>query len=392
MTTITEKPSALVTGAHGHSGSFLVKTLIERGWQVTATDLPSGKRSKLITKERVLVNHNNGDPIYRLDEGAGMRFIPADLTVKSSISRVFKGKRYKAIFHTASLYDYFAEYDVLKRVNVEGLANLLEIYMEYCSERGLSKSEFPRFLHWSTCGVYGEPTYKKWNQPCTESCPYNPPNDYSKTKVAQERMLHAWQEKHDIPVIILRPAPIYGPRQSYGAFHLFYIVNKVGYIPIIHIYPRKKRLRMPMVHVEDLTNAAIFLAEYQDDKILGEAYNIVDDCPYQEDFEEALAEIMDVDYHYMPMLWCIYKPLARLAFKLAVRQGKHFSKRGKRPPVDPPMVEYATHQYYFSNEKIRSLGFKFKYRHGFEGIRETARWYFIHGWLENENDGPITKT
>ena len=88
-------------------------------------------------------------------ENEKISFIPADLTDQNSLRNLLKGKKFDFIFHTASLYDYFAELDVLRKVNVEGTRNLLFTIQETQDLKKL------RFIHWSTCGVYGEPNIKE---------------------------------------------------------------------------------------------------------------------------------------------------------------------------------------------------------------------------------------
>ena len=48
------------------------------------------------------------------------------------------------------------------------------------------------------------------------------------------------------------------------------------------------------------------------------------------------------------------------------------------------MADYVCDQYYFSNEKIKALGFKFLYEDPFVASRRTIRWYLDHRWFEEE--------
>jgi len=106
------------------------------------------------------------------------------LTEPESLKPLFKDRKYDFIFHTASLYDYFAQLDILRKINVEGIRNLLDII---CKTQDL---DHLIFIHWSTCGVYGEPKYKKdikrYPIPADETTSYNPPNNYSISKMEQE--------------------------------------------------------------------------------------------------------------------------------------------------------------------------------------------------------------
>ena len=48
--------NVLVTGAAGHTGTYLVKSLIKSGYKITATDLKPVERKKLMTKETIYSN------------------------------------------------------------------------------------------------------------------------------------------------------------------------------------------------------------------------------------------------------------------------------------------------------------------------------------------------
>jgi dTDP-D-glucose 4,6-dehydratase len=49
------------------------------------------------------------------------------------------------------------------------------------------------------------------------------------------------------------------------------------------------------------------------------------------------------------------------------------------------MVGYLTHQYYFSNRKLKDLGFEFLYNDFKKGVSETIGWYKQNGWFPSED-------
>ncbi|MFX1454665.1 MAG: NAD-dependent epimerase/dehydratase family protein [Promethearchaeota archaeon] len=372
--------TVLVDGAKGHTGTFLIKEILNArpNWMIIATDLPIEKRNELMTKETVFSKRFG----YMTDifEDEKIAYIPTDLREKNSLYTLFQGKKYDIVFHTASLYDYFAPLTLLRAINVEGLGNLLEAIRE---TQDLEKL---RFIHWSTCGVYGEPKYSKnekgYPVPTDETASYNPPNNYSISKMEQELILKDYISEHQLKATIIRSAPILGPYQIYGLFHLIQIVNKSGLGPGLHIYPKKRRLAMPLIHVEDLVRSALFLAE--NDKSIGETYNLVIDNCFQEDFLEYLADLLNVDYFNWPIWWPIYKLFSKFLLWLSRRQDKKARKLNSRPPVDLSMAEYITHQYLFSNKKVKELGFQFKYPDYISAIKDTVDWYLKNKWLESD--------
>jgi nucleoside-diphosphate-sugar epimerase len=139
---------------------------------------------------------------------------------------------------------------------------------------------------------------------------------------------------------------------------------------------------MPLIHVEDLVKSAVFLSE--NDKSIGEAYNLVIDPCFQEDFLEFLAELLNVDYFNFPVWWPFYRFFAKFLFWLNNRKDKKARKLDSRPPVDLSMAGYTTHQYIFSNQKIKDLGFKLKFPDYKRATKDTVEWYIKNKWLESE--------
>ena len=376
---------ALVDGALGHTGSFLVKHLLEEGWDIVATDLKKEDRDLVMTKEKIF-----SFELKYLDcrEWGDVTYIPADLTKKDSLRALFsedlfKGdkKNYDAIFHPASLYDYGAPYELMHKINYGGLKNLLEIMFEYCIK---TNTKPPRFLHWSTCGVYGEPRYKKdkkgYIYPIDEEAPFNPPNNYSQTKTEQDKLIFKTAEENkNFKYTIVRPAPIYGPYQSYGMYHLFYVAYIVGHFLLPIIFPKKKKLMMALIHVEDLARAAIFLSEKQEAE--NQIYNVVNDPPLQEKWIQCLYEATGATYTIIPAPWLIYKLFAKIIFKLGALKANKAHKYGIRTKFDLPSLGYLTHQYFFSNKKLKDLGFEFNYNDFIKGTYETVDWYLKNGWF-----------
>lgn len=356
---------ALVTGACGFVGTHMVELLRKEGWEVVGTDLEREAHRQYYCEEGVF------HPIYveGFLEKLGVQFIPADLTKKETLLPVFAAGPYDVLFSVASLYDYFARWDVLYKVNVEGHRNLAELASEH---------KIKRYIHWSTDGVYGE---IHGDKPGDETYPYDPPNLYSKSKTEQEKMLWKFHKEKNLPLTIIRPAPVYGPRHTYGVYQILYVMEKMGIGAVISWYPRKKTLMFPSIHVLDLARAALFVAER--DEAIGEAYNAVSDNITQTEFSEFLSKALGLhDFPRIPVLWFIYAFIAtRIVPPLAKYYDRKARKMGLRPKLDVPMVEYVTHRYWFSNEKLKKLGFKFIYEDSRKGLWEYIEWCRERGWL-----------
>jgi len=376
----------LVDGARGHTGTFLVKELLESepDCKIIATDLPIDDRKELMKKETVFTKELNY--MTEILENERVEYIAADLTKPETLKPLFKDKKYNVIYHPASLYDYFADLEILRKINVDGTRNLLEIA---CKTQDLKKM---KFVHWSTCGVYGQPKYKhdkklKHVIPADENAPYNPPNNYCISKVEQEEVLKEFYEKKKLKMTIIRPAPIYGPYQMYGMYHIFLLVYIMGHAMVPCIYPRKRyRLAFPSIHVEDLVRAAIFVSKK--DEAIGEAYNVIHDITWQGEAMERIYEELALTWTYVPIFWPFYKLVSKIAFWIVKRKQKKAKKLGIRPLIDAPMAGYITHQYAFSNQKLKDLGYEFKYQ-TIDGFSQTIRWYLDHGWFPTEEEDSL---
>lgn len=372
----------LVDGAKGHTGTFLIKALLEndKKCNIVATDLPTDSRKELMTKE-MLFSKDLGYMIDVLDNPR-VEFIPADLTKPGTLEKLFKDKKYDVIFHLASLYDYFAKLDILRKINVEGTRNLLNII---CETQDLNKL---RFIHWSTCGVYGEPKYNydektKYVIPVDETAPYDPPNNYSISKREQELVVKELEEKKDLKATIIRPAPIFGPYQKYGTYHILFIMKVMGNCSIPLLYPKKHRLMLPSIHVEDLVRAAIFISKKEE--AIGEAYNIVHEMVWMDEWIEWLSQQLDLKYSIIPIWFPIYKIFAKFMVWVTKKREKKARKSDMRPLLDTPMAKYITHQHAFSNKKLKDLGYEFKYN-TWTGFKETIEWYIRCNWIPTEQN------
>ncbi len=366
----------LVTGAFGFSGSHLVKLLLERGERVVATDreecLLDSRRLDLLRAIGLMPDHPR------------LELVPADLTRRASLEPLFD-RRFQIIFHTASIYDYSAPLDRLRRLNVEAFRDLLELVL---------RDPPDRFVHWSTCGVFGRPyplSSERANAPFTEDSPSprntplgaaGPPgttlvNDYSVTKWEQEQLAWEVYRERGLPLTVIRPAPIYGQGSDYGHMGIVLTVNR-GLVPVI---PRDARnLITVSVHVDDVARFAIHAARHPG--ALGEDYNVVDDSVMsQSEFMRYIALLCGRRMTEIPLVrLSVMKPLAQRA----ARTWSWLSQRLGVPNVkvfEVGSAAYVGSSYWIQNEKTKSLGFEYRYPDVRVGLRESVRWMRDMGWL-----------
>ena len=371
----------LVTGAAGFSGSYVVRELLARGEAVIATDLDhmfaSPDARRVLTATGVDLEHPR------------LEIVPADLLAPASLRPLF-ARPLCRIFHTASLYDYSAPLAKLRRINVDGTRNLLDL---------VEPSEIDRFVHWSTCGVFGKPytaaAGRKVNVPFEEhsSSPRNTPdsatgpagthlvNAYSVSKWEQEKMLWRAQRERGLPLTVVRPAPVYGPGSSYGHGGIILAIAN-GLLPAIPA--DAKNYITTSVHVEDTARFAVHISAH--DAALGEDYNIVDNSiiSYHE-FLHYIALLTGARMHDLPLLRL---DLAQPLFAAAARAWRELEVRFGLPRVRVFEIQSATYissSYWLSNRKSLATGFEYRYGDVREGLKDTVAWLREMGWLVDKS-------
>ena len=230
----------LITGAGGFIGSHLVDSQLEHGHHVRAVDLHLD-----------LLRHKAGNP--------GLEAIRADLTETRALPKLVEG--IDIVYHLASAHlDVSLSDEHYRRVNVRATACLLE-----AAEQGGVK----RFVHCSSVGVIGDVQ----TPPADESTECHPTNIYEQTKLEGERTALDFARRSGFPVVVMRPAWVYGPRCPRTA-KLIRTISK-GRFPI---FGSGKNLRHP-VYITDAIHGLELCAETPD--IEGEVFIIADEVPIE---------------------------------------------------------------------------------------------------------------
>ena len=169
-------------------GSHLAELCVEKGFEVVAYD-------------RYNPNYNRGwleKSKYKDD----INFIFGDIRDYDSVLKTMKGC--KIVFHLAALigipYSYISPQAYI-RTNVEGTYNILE------SSKHL---EIDQTIITSTSEVYGSAKYV----PIDEKHPLSAQSPYSASKISADQLAISYWNSFQLPIKIIRPFNIYGPRQS----------------------------------------------------------------------------------------------------------------------------------------------------------------------------------
>ena len=182
---------ALVTGAAGFVGSFLVEALLARGDDVVGIDSFSPYYS--VASKRDNLASIGSDPSFTFVEG--------DLN-DVELTELLDGVH--VVFHLAGQPGVRAswgqEFDVYLTQNVLTTQKLLE------AVRALPLG---RFVLASSSSVYGQAE----RFPTHESDWPRPVSPYGVTKLAAEHLCHLYQAAFGVPTVVLRYFTVFGPRQ-----------------------------------------------------------------------------------------------------------------------------------------------------------------------------------
>ena len=147
------------------------------------------------------------------------------------------------VYHFASIFRQMGlPPEELRSVNVEGPSRLVIA----ASGAGVS-----RVVHISTVGVHGDVEHP----PATEMSPFGPGDIYQRTKLEGEQQVVATATRLNVPLTVVRPAPMYGPRDR----RLFKLFAGVAHrrFPILGT----GEALFSMVHIDDLVEGVRLAGE-----------------------------------------------------------------------------------------------------------------------------------
>ncbi len=319
---------ALVTGATGFIGSHLVEELIKKGYHVTCL---VRKTSKIKWIEGL-----NADILYGdcEDEGS-LNQLPRDLDYVFHLAGLVKAKRDE---------DFFC-------VNVRGTENLVRAV-------SIRVPRIKRFLHLSSLAAAG-PSMN--GRPLNESSEPNPVSSYGKSKLQSEDAIMKYGDR--IPVTIIRPPAVYGPRDK--DFYILFKILKKGF------YPYWGKCYYSLLYVDDLVRAVVTAAEEKTAE--GGTYFLSDGKTYST--EDIVGEIADVlDTRVVKVR--IPRSLMGLLVLMSEKLGKGTSV------INRDKLRELRYLHWTCDSSKAERDFQFAPKVTIkEGMKWTADWYRIHQWL-----------
>lgn len=319
----------LITGATGFVGSHIAEKLVRDGQDVIA------------------LARETSDITFLKQLGVEIRY--ASLTDPASVYEATKG--IDRIFHVAAMTEEWIPKEISQKVNVQGTINLLEAAVE---------NKIQRFFFVSSLAVMGvknhygtgvETDYPKSGDP------------YIDTKIEAEKMV--WKfAKFSLPVTVLRPGFMYGPRDRR---FMKRILNKLETGGFKFVGDGKNMLNLN--YVGNFADAVLLASKTEDS--IGQAYNIANDDKNL-DMQTFIYKVADLWGHKKPRAH-IPVPIAKVATTLMEISARLMNK--KEPPLlTKTRLKFLSLNLEFDISKAQQqIGFENKVNID-QGLQLTKQW------------------
>lgn len=325
---------ALVTGANGFIGDYLVNRLLKEGLQVRV----------LIQKGTALGPLTNL-PVERVD---------GDLSELETLKVAAQGVDY--IFHLAALKKAYseAEYDA---ANFNGTKNLIEACIQ-------SNPSLKRLVYMSTQAVLGPAQGP--DKPLTEEMQSRPVSYYGSSKRKGELVVLEYANR--LPVTIVRAPVVYGPKKR----ELFQVYKAANWH--MQLLLGVFRQYLSFCYIDDLIEG-LWLAATKE-VARGQIYFIADETIYTDhQFSKVVAEalgkwtikVLVPDVFFDIEGWLKDMLLKIKGINSNYNRHNNFEMTQKYWICDP-------------SKAMKELGFKAKVKLA-KGVKITADWYKANKWL-----------
>ena len=265
---------ALVTGATGMLGSYIIEALRERGWSVRGL---VRSRASAASLERL-----------------GASPVEGNLEDSTSLFAAVRGQ--DVVFHAAAAIGSGGDWERFRDVNVEGTRRLVRA----------ATAAGARFVHVSSTAVYGDARYDQVPTDEDARLPRLAEHDvYGRSKQDAEAVVREAVADGRLWASIVRPPVMYGLRDRQFA-------PRVGPVLSRGVFPRIAggRTTLTLVHARHVAEGAVLAGTHEGAR--GRAYLLADDFPITVTDLVAAAERALGRRIFAPVL---PMPIGRLGFR-----------------------------------------------------------------------------
>jgi nucleoside-diphosphate-sugar epimerase len=322
----------LVTGAAGFIGGALFKRLTEYQLDVVGTVLYEEEAKSL--------------------RDAGYKSEVLDLS--SDGNWVGLLKEIDIVFNIAAMFQEVENSeDMYRKVNVDGTLKLIKT---------ASAAGVERFVHCSTVGVHGNVK----QIPCTEETPFNPMDEYHRTKLEGELAVLDFAESlgdSGMVVTVNRPAMVYGPGDL-RMMKLFKTINSGKFMMI-----GSGEVLAHLGYIDDQVDSFLLNSVRPRSAVHLEAFNIASSCPITlNELSKFIAKAADVKLSKIKI------PVAPVWFAGLICE-IICKPLGIKPPIFRRRVGFFTYNRAFDISKANTLLDYHPQMIEAEGIKNTLIWY-----------------
>lgn len=324
-----------VTGGTGLLGSHLAEQLVLAGERVRALVRP------------------NSDTTYL--KSIGVECVVGDISDLASLKSGLQGV--DTVYHSAAKVGDWGRQEEFEQYTVQGTRNIAEA----CMATGVR-----RLLHVSSTSAYGHPPPTALA--VDETWPLGDKfwvwDYYTKAKVDAERLLWDMYEKQKLPLTIVRPSWLYGPRDRLSIRRTYESLKK----KIVRIIGDGTN-RMNTIYAGSVATCCMLAAK--SDIALGQAYNATYDGKItQREWFDLWAETFELP---KPTVYVAYP----VAFNFGLVMESIYRITGAKKP--PYVTRYAAWllgrpTFYVTGKAERDLGWKPLVTYA-EGVRRAVEWY-----------------
>ncbi len=331
----------LITGASGFIGSFLVEEALRQEYEVYA-----GIRA---TSSKVFLRQ----PQIRFFE---MDFSSPDVLRKQCVDHIHANGLFDYVIHNAGTTGTKGKKEFLT-VNYQYTKHLVDALVD----SGMPVGKFLFVSSLATCGPGNPLTF----EPIQHTGQESPISAYGKSKLKAEQYIKSMAH---FPYLIVKPTAVYGPRDK-DFLRFFNMINH-GVEP----YVGKHRQMISMIYVKDFAKAVMQLMSSAS---VNTSYLVSDGLDYE---KEHLGEVIRTLLNKKTIKFSI--PVAPLRALIAASE-KVQQLFGKHPFLNLEKFDELSSSNWRCDSSHLWKALSISPEYSLEaGLKETADWYKMNGWLK----------
>lgn len=331
--------TTLVTGATGFVGAAVLRCLIAAGHNVRALVRPNSDRRNL--------------------SGVDCEIVTGDLTEPDSLKRAVRDCQ--TVFHVAADYRIWVpDREKMNRINVQGTVDLIRT----AAAAGVSRIVYTSSVATLRLRGDGFPADEKSHAELSDMI-----GAYKQSKFLAEREVNRLVNDTGMPVVIVKPAAPFGPRDIKPTPTGRLVVEAVS-----GRMPAYVNTGLNVVHVDDVASGHLLAYEKG---AVGESYILGGENHTLQWILKTVAELTGQRPPRIRLPHWFVTPMAYISEGITRLRGTG------EPMMTVDSVRMSRKPMYFSIEKARrELGYS--PRPAVEALRDEIEWFYKHGYVEQK--------